>query len=32
MVTHRVHIDELRQVDAELLRWICAAYDKASSN
>ena len=29
MVTHRVHIDDPKQVDAELIRWLKNAYEKA---
>lgn len=29
MVTHRVRIDDAKQIDAELIFWLHAAYDKA---
>ena len=29
MVTHRVHIDDPKQIDAEVLKWLSQAYDKA---
>ena len=29
MVTHRVHVDDPRQIDAEVIAWLRQAYDKA---
>jgi len=29
MVTHRVYIDDPKQIDAEVMKWLHQAYDKA---